>query len=584
MDDIETPSWAAGYERTAQAGLPAIARGAPRTAAEAVRWAWRASPRLTVLAAIVQLVSGGVTAFGLLATANVFTQLLEQGPTPTRVVAALPAIAAVVAAGAARGLLDATVGAVDGVLTPRVEQVAQHEIHAAVLAVDLVAFEDADFAEHVERATMLGPSRLRAIVRDTSDLIAGVVAVTAAVVTAGVLHPLLVPVVLLAALPQGWATVRSARLMFASVVRMNSRSRRIGVVQRLITGRDGAAEIRAFTTQEVLLGEHRRIGEDLAAEEEVRVSRTRTLIQLVGRTLSGVGTALAYLVLGLLLYTGVLPLALAGAAAVAMRTASGAVTNVIFQTNHLYEASFYVDLFRTCLADARRRRRPEPTAELAGDPATITLDGVSFRYPDQDELALDGIDATLRRGEIVALVGENGSGKSALAKLISGLYLPTGGAVSWDGVCTTALDTHDLHSRVAVVMQEPLRWPMTAENNVRIGRLAATDPDGERLTAAAGRSGADDVVAELPDGWSTVLSRMFQSGRDLSGGQWQRISAARGLYRDAPLVIADEPTAALDARVEHAVFAACASSVAATGSPFSSPTAWPTSATPTRYW
>lgn len=304
----------------------------------------------------------------------------------------------------------------------------------------------------------------------------------------------------------------------------------------------------------MLLGEHRRIAAELAAEE-IRVGRRRTGLQLVGRTLSGIGTGAACGLLAVLIYAGVLPLALAGAAAIAMRTASGAITRAVFQVNQLYEASFALAVHRTCLRDARTRRRPAATAEAPGDPAVITLDGVTFRYPGQDGAAVDGVTATLRRGEVVALVGENGSGKSTLAKLITGLYLPAEGTVSWDGVDTRAVDERALHDRVAVVMQEPLRWPMTAANNVRVGRIDRPDPGDGRLADTARRSGADAVVAELPGGWSTVLSRAFQSGRDLSGGQWQRISVARGLYRDAPVVIADEPTAALDARAEQAVFA-----------------------------
>jgi ATP-binding cassette subfamily B protein len=116
--------------------------------------------------------------------------------------------------------------------------------------------------------------------------------------------------------------------------------------------------------------------------------------------------------------------------------------------------------------------------------------------------------------------------------------------------------------RVAVVLQEPLRWPVTAENNVRIGRLERPDPDDAGFADAATRSGADAVFAELPQGPRTMLSKQFQGGRDLSGGQWQRISVARGLYRRAPVVVADEPTAALDARAEHTVFAALRSMAA----------------------
>jgi ATP-binding cassette subfamily B protein len=555
VEDMETPRWAQGYAATANAGVRAVAAKVPGTVALGVRWAWRASPPLTLLAGVVQLAAGAVTAFGLLATADVFTQLLAQGPTPERVVAALPAIATVVAAGAARGLLDAAVAAVQGALVPRVEQRVQDDLHAAVLRVDLAAFDDADFTELVERASTEGPSRIRSCAQDTGDLIASVVSVSAAVLSAGVLHPVLAPVVLLAALPRGWATVRSARLMFGSFVRMTSARRRSSVTSMLITRRDPAAEVRAFTTQEVLLGEHRRIS-DLITAEAVRLERDRTVVQLIGRTVSGVGTGLAYGVLALLLYAGGMPLALAGAAALAMRMAGQSVANTIYEVNHLYEASFYLDLYRSCLDETARRSRAQATGRLRGDPAEITLTGVSFRYPGQEQHALQGVSCTLRRGEVVALVGENGSGKSTLAKLITGLYVADSGTVSWDGVDVATVDQRELHDRVAVVFQDPLRWPMHAENNVRIGRLDRPDPGGARLADAAARSGADAVVAELPAGWATVLSRQFQGGRDLSGGQWQRFSVARGLYRDAPVVIADEPTAALDARAEHAVFGA----------------------------
>jgi ATP-binding cassette, subfamily B, bacterial len=553
VHDMSTPSWAEGYQSAAGAGLRAVARAAPQTVALAVRWAWRASPRLTVLAGAVQLLAGAATAFGLFATADVFTRLLASGPTPERVVAALPALALVVTAAAGRGLLDAAIQWIQGHLVPVVEQQAQDDLHAAVLGVELVAFDDADFTELVDRATTHGPDRVRTIVVDTGDLIAAVVSTTAAIVTAGVLNPLLAPVVLVAALPQGWASVRSARLMFDSIVRMISRRRRLGITSTLITGRDQAAEVRAFTTRTVLLGEHRRISEEIT-QDSIRLERDRTVVTVIGRTLSGIGSAGAYLVLALLLYTGVLALALAGTAAVAMRTAGQAVVRAIYEVNRLYEATFFLDLYRSCLAEAQERRRAPATAELAGGPRVVELAGVTFRYPGQDEPALAGVDLTLHRGEIVALVGENGSGKTTLAKLITGLYLAEHGTVSWDGVDIAAVEPDALLDRIAVVLQDPVQWPMTARNNVRVGRLERPDPDDEQLLDASRGSGTDAVVADLPDGWSTVLSREFQGGRDLSGGQWQRVAVARGLFRDAPLVIADEPTAALDARAEHAVF------------------------------
>jgi len=326
----------------------------------------------------------------------------------------------------------------------------------------------------------------------------------------------------------------------------------MNIVGGLMTNRREAAEVRAFTTQETLLAEHRRIGAQLTAQA-VSVEHRKTVIRLIGRALAGIGTALAYAVLGVLLYTGVMPLALAGAAAVAMRTASTAVSTTVFAANRLFEHGFYLDMLTSCLTQARGYHRAVTVPQLPQNRQLIELREVSFSYPGAKEPALHGVSLTIRRGQVVALVGENGSGKTTLAKVITGLYLPDQGTVSWDGVDIAGVDQRALHSQVAVVLQDPIEWPMTAENNVRIGRLERPDPDGAVLSAAAD-SGTDAVIAELPDGWNSVLSREFQNGCDVSGGQWQRFSVARGLYRDAPLLIADEPTAAMDARAEHAVF------------------------------
>jgi ATP-binding cassette, subfamily B, bacterial len=552
VDDVKTPPWAQVMETVAGSGVGRTLRAAPAALVVLVRLAWQTSPRLTLLAAAVELIAGCATAFGLLATASVLTQLLEQGPTPQRVVAALPALALVMVSYAARGLLDAAVGAVQAVLAPRVELRAQDELHAAVVGVELVAFDDADFVELVRRTSAQGIMSVRQGVNDVGNLLSSAITLVAAIVTAGLLNPVLAPVVLLAAVPNGWASMRSALLGYESFVRMVSRMRRLGITSGMITGRSEAAEVRAFTTQDTLLSEHRRIGSQLAAEA-VAVEHRKTAIRLVGRGLAGVGTALAYGVLGLLLYAGVMPLALAGAAAVAMRTASTAVSTTVFAANRLFEHSFYLDMLTSCLAQARSYHRAAAVQQLPRDPQLIELHEVSFSYPGKDEPALDRVSLTIKRGQVVALVGENGSGKSTLAKVITGLYLPDQGRVSWDGVDIAQVDQRELHSQVTVVLQNPVEWPMTAENNIRIGRLECPDPDGSVLAAAAANSGADAVAAELPNGWDSVLSREFQNGCDLSGGQWQRISVARGLYRDAPLLVADEPTAAMDARAEHAV-------------------------------
>jgi ATP-binding cassette, subfamily B, bacterial len=568
VEDSDIPRWMKIDEALVAAGLWSIAKAAALMAMVIARWSWRAAPGLTTLVAVAQLGSGVATAGGLLATANVFTRLLEQGPTPERIVAALPALAWVVAANAARGLLSAGVGALQSALAPQLERIAADELYTAVIGVDLVAFDDADFADLVHNASGGALQQLRQATTTVGDLLASLVSMGAAVITATLLHPALGPLVLATAVPQGWANITAAKIAYEHFLRMVSRSRRLSVTGELITDRADAAEVRAFTTQPVLLAEHRRIAAALA-REAIRAERRKTRVRLAGRTLGGVGTGAAYLVLGALIYTGALPLALAGAAALAMRTAATAVANTVYVSNRLFETSLYHDLYQACLAGAHGRTRPRPKAGSGAGattavprapvlgtwaPSKVEVRGAWFSYPDQGRPALADVTLTLRAGQVVALVGENGSGKSTLARLLTGLYLPDRGTIAWDGVDIATLAPAELHSRVATVMQDPTRWPMTAANNIRIGRIEADDPDGRRLAAAITRSGAHAVLAELPDGPDTMLSRRFRTGHDLSGGQWQRIAVARGLYRDAALVIADEPTAALDARAEHDVF------------------------------
>ena len=162
---------------------------------------------------------------------------------------------------------------------------------------------------------------------------------------------------------------------------------------------------------------------------------------------------------------------------------------------------------------------------------------------------------TIRAGQTVAFVGENGSGKSTLAAVIAGLRTATTGTVCWNGTPLHDVDHTDLHHRIAVVTQDFHKWPFTAATNIALGDADA-EPDSAAIETAAGRAVAHDMIRELPHGYETLLDRTFKDGQDLSSGQWQRITAARGFLRDAELLIMDEPSSALDPRAEDALFQA----------------------------
>jgi ATP-binding cassette subfamily B protein len=178
---------------------------------------------------------------------------------------------------------------------------------------------------------------------------------------------------------------------------------------------------------------------------------------------------------------------------------------------------------------------------------------VSFVYPATNRRVLDDFNFTLRPGERVALIGENGQGKTTVVKLITRLYDPTEGQILLDGIDLREYDLADLHAGIGVIFQDFMRYEMTARENIEVGKIEVPHTLSE-IEQAAQKSLASTVVARLSGGYDQMLGRRFESGVDLSGGEWQKLALARAYLRDAQLLILDEPTAALDARSEFEVF------------------------------
>lgn len=183
----------------------------------------------------------------------------------------------------------------------------------------------------------------------------------------------------------------------------------------------------------------------------------------------------------------------------------------------------------------------------------IVFEEVGFRYPGTETWAVRSLSFSLGAGEVLALVGENGAGKTTIVKLLTRLYDPTEGRVLLDGRPLAEYDLDDLRARIGVIFQDFVRFDFTASENVAVGRIAER-ADGERIARAAGRGLADGIIERLPLGYDQPLGRRFAEGVDLSGGEWQKIALSRAYMREAEILILDEPTAALDARAEYEVF------------------------------
>ncbi|MFC5828164.1 ABC transporter ATP-binding protein [Nonomuraea insulae] len=549
LGEISFHNWTAHTDKMAEVGFLTIARRLPSLVGQALRMAWQASPRDALATVALNLLGGVFTAFGLLATTGVLTALFSEGPTPDRVVAALPSLALVGGAAVLRTATQAGAGWAESRLTPQITRLTEERLYGLTSQVELVAYDDPDFHDSLERASSRGVAEADAVVTSAVDVVTAAVGIVAAAGVLGVLHPVLLPLLLLTVLPDTWASVRSARMRYSTMYSLIPARRRKWIIASLLAQRESAAEVRSFTMRGFLLRMYDAVAR---AEQDVMLvlARRQTSARVVGEAIGGLGTALVYVALGILLAIAAIPLAVAGTAVLAIRSGQTSLGNLMYATNRLYEQGLYfTDYLEFCAEVERRLTDPRPAAAPDGFEC-ITAEAVTFTYPGADSPALRGVSIEIKQGEVIAFVGENGSGKTTLAKILSGLYEPDTGAVRWDDTDLSHVSPDDLRLRTSVIAQDHTRWPLTARYNITMG----TGKGEPALHAAAAVAGADEVIAELPQGYRTLLDRRFKDGHELSGGQWQRIAVARGFHRDAPLLICDEPTAALDARAEHALF------------------------------
>jgi ATP-binding cassette, subfamily B, bacterial len=204
----------------------------------------------------------------------------------------------------------------------------------------------------------------------------------------------------------------------------------------------------------------------------------------------------------------------------------------------------------------------EPTIKSAPNARPLKLplrEGIEFRnvtftYPGKTEPALRDVSFTIRPGEAVALVGQNGAGKTTVVKLLTRLYDPDEGQILLDGHDLREYDLESLHAAIGVIFQDYVTYFFSARDNIGVGRLEDIE-QVELIEQAAAKSGAAGVIEKLPKGYDTTLGRWFDEGYQLSGGEWQKVALARAFMRDAEILVLDEPTASLDARAEYEIFA-----------------------------
>lgn len=415
--------------------------------------------------------------------------------------------------------------------------------------VPLREFESPDFHDRLERVRQNHNSPIQ-IAMAAPQLLSAAAGAIAVLVGLALINPILVPITLLSAVPI-WLVGRSNSDEMYSFSFGNAQYDRARYnLESIINKRESAAEVRAFRLSGFLADRWSKSYDD-------RITEITSLVRtFVRRSALGAATAslvlvIVFVIILLLVGHDVMSLAGAAAACVAVLLLANRCQQAATSAAQLVEQSHYVREFLDLGAWAMKL--PAPTVIGIEPFEVLRACDVSFSYPASERLALDHVSFSIRRGEVIAIVGKNGSGKTTLAKLLAGLYPPTDGVITWDDVAMSELTQDGGLSQVGVVFQEFGHYWFSAADNIAIGAVERSD-DHQAIRAAADRAGVTEFITALPRGFDTPLGVEVDGGTDLSGGQWQRIAIARVLFRDASFLIMDEPTAALDAEAEAALF------------------------------
>ncbi len=451
------------------------------------------------------------------------------------------------------GLLGRATGFLDGLLADRFTRHISLRLMAHGASLDLMTYESPAFQDTLERARQQATDRV-AMVHAIGSVAQQLIVFASLSLTLLYFSPWLLLALVLGVVPAFIGESHYAFLGYSLGLRQTPARRRLDYLRTLGTSKDSAKELKLFHLGGFVTREYERVSNELYGEN-LALSRRHLF---AGAWLSTISTGSYYAAYAYVVYQTVQGQLTWGTLQLLAGSIAGATASVqsIFSTvsNIADQALFLTDLVAFFdvtpgIAAAPSRCLPAPRPIRDG----VLFERVSFAYPDSARPILNGLDFRFSCGERVALVGENGEGKTTLVKLLTRLYDPTAGRILLDGVDLRDYDVDDLHRIIGVTFQDFVRYEMTARENIGVGLLDAAG-DQARIEHAARMSLADEVIDRLPHRYDQLLGRRFEGGQDLSGGEWQRLALARAYMRDAQLLILDEPTAALDARAEADVF------------------------------
>ena len=526
--------------------------GVFRYSRRAMELVWSTSPGLTIALAVLTVIAGilpaSVAYVGSLIVDAVVGTIANRGAVAHVVeLVALEALLVATIAAAQRGL-----SLCQSLLRAQLGQRVNVMILEKALTLDLRHFEDSEFYDKLTRARREASTRPLSLVTRTFGLVQNAISLTSYGVLLSHFSPWAVLVLLLAGLPAFIAETKFSGDAFR-LFRWRSPETRMQIYLETVLAReDHAKEVKLYGLGPRLLERYRDIFRRLYREDRALTIRRDAW----GFGLGLIATASLYAAYAWIAVSTVRRLITLGQMTMYVslfRQGQAAVSAILSAVGGMYEDNLYL----STLYEYLETQVPAPSGTAVKGPHPedgIRFEDVCFTYPDSDQPALERVTLQLKPGASLALVGENGSGKTTLIKLLTRLYLPTSGRILLDGLDLTQWEEQALRERIGVIFQDFNRYQMLVGENVGAGDDRYFE-DESRWREAAAKGMASEFIETLPQRYQTQLGKWFQDGRELSGGQWQKIALARAFMRTrADILVLDEPTAAMDAQAEADIF------------------------------
>ena len=538
--------------------------GALRNLPKLFRLVWRTSPGLMLATVVLRLLRAVLPPAALYVGKLIIDAVVSEvrlphpGPGFDDWLAAgrLTHIAGLVLAEAVLGILSDLLGRagtfIGDLLGQRYSDAASLALMRHAASLDLEQFESSDQQDKLDRARRQVTGRssvLQLVLGQAQD------AVTVAALALGfaAYAPWLLLLLALTLVPAALGELHFNREGYRLAYGRTPERRQVDYLRYLGASVETAKEVKLFTLETFLSDRFARLSELLYGETRHLAAR-RALWGGLFATVSALSYYAGYAVILWRTLDGAITIGDLGFLAGALLRLRSLLEGLLLGVSQLASQAVYLDDLFSFFDIVPAIRSPDhPVAFPVPIRSGIRFEDVGFRYRDAETWAVRHLDLDIHAGEVVALVGENGAGKTTIVKLLSRLYDPTEGRITIDGIDLRAFDLGALRARIALILQDFVHYSFSASENIGVGSIARVD-ERVRIVDAAERALADRVIDKLPLGYAQPLGRRFKGGVDLSGGEWQKMAIARAYMRDGDVLVLDEPTAALDARAEYEVF------------------------------